>query len=227
MATHSFELHAEKRHSLGKAAVRRIRRLEDKLPAIIYGGGHEPEPLSLSHNKVQKALENEAFYSHILTINIDGKKEKAVLRALQRHPYKPKIMHMDFQRISETEKLTMHIPLHFSGEELAPGVKEEGGIVAHLLSSVEVICLPKHLPEFLEVDISALALNASLHLSDIKLPQGVELVELSHGHDNDLPVVSIHLPRAALVEEETPVEVPPAEVPTVGETEAAEKPEEE
>jgi large subunit ribosomal protein L25 len=186
-----FELDAEIRNIFGKSAARRLRRVEEKIPAIMYGGDAPPQALTLIHKKVSKALESKAFSSHILTIYIDGKKEKAVLREVQRHPYKPKILHMDFQRISEKEKLTMTVPLRTVGE--APGIRVSGGILSHLLTTVEIACLPKDLPEHIEVDISDLEVDQSLHLSDLKLPEGVELVELSHGHD--LPIVSIHLPR--------------------------------
>lgn len=191
----NFEVQAEERKTLGKSHSRRIRRLSNKIPAIIYGAGAEPVAVTLDHNKIKKALENEAFYSHILTIDISGKPEKAILRAIQRHPYKPRIMHMDFLRISAKEKLTMNIPLHFMGEEEAPGVRLHGGTISRLLNNVEVSCLPADLPEYIEVDISELGIEQPLHLSNLKLPQGVELVELSHGRDNDLSVVNIHLPR--------------------------------
>jgi large subunit ribosomal protein L25 len=188
----SFELNAEVRSGTGKGASRRLRRA-GKVPAILYGGGEPPLGLELDHDPVMHSLENEAFYSHILNVNIAGRTVRAVLKDLQRHPYKPVIMHMDLQRISETEKLRMHIPLHFKGEDKAPGVKQAGGVVSHLVTEVEVSCLPRHLPEFIEVDVSDLGLNETLHLSNLPLPEGVELVELLHG--KDLPVVSIHIPR--------------------------------
>jgi len=192
----NFELNASVRHDLGKGASRRLRR-ENKVPAVIYGGGGEPTPLVLEHNKVMHSLEREAFYSHILTINIDGKAEKAVLKDLQRHPFKSAVLHLDLQRVSEMEKLRMHVPLHFTGEDVAPGVKQSGGVVSHLINDVEIDCLPRDLPEFILVDVSSLQLNDTLHLSDLKLPAGVELVQLHHGPEHDLPVVSIHLPRGA------------------------------
>lgn len=206
-----YELHAEVRENFGTGHNRRLRRIDDKIPAVIYGAGASPEHISLNHNKVIKALENEAFYSHILTLDVNGKKQKAVLKAMQRHPFKPKVTHMDFLRISDKEKITMHVPLHFKGEDIAPGVKTHNGIVSHLISSVDISCLPANLPAFIEVDISNLDLEQTVHLSDLKLPKGVELVELSHGHDK--PVASIHLPRAA-IEVEEPVVAAPVEVPT-------------
>jgi len=192
----SFELEASVRQDLGKGASRRLRR-DNKVPAVIYGGGGEPVSLVMAHNKVMHSLENEAFYSHILTVTIDGKAEKAVLKDLQRHPYKPAILHLDLLRVNESEKLRMHVPLHFTGEDVAPGVKSGGGSVSHLINDVEIDCLPKDLPEFIEADVSTLGVNETLHLSNLKLPKGVELVQLQHGPEHDLPVVSIHLPRGS------------------------------
>jgi large subunit ribosomal protein L25 len=186
----AFELDASIRQDLGKGASRRLRR-EAQVPAIIYGAGKEATPLLLDHNKVLVALQKEGFYTHILTLNVNSKPEKVILKAMQRHPYKPVIMHMDFLRISADEKLKMHVPLHFVGAETSPGVKA-GGLVSHLLSDIEISCLPANLPEFLEVDISTLEMDKLLHLSEMKLPKGVEIVALSH--DQDLPVVSIHMP---------------------------------
>ena len=203
----SFELNAELRNETGRLPMRRMRRTTDNIPAVIYGAGKPAQNIALDHNKVTRALENEAFYSHILTIHIGGTPEKAILRDIHRHPYKPKILHMDFQRISATQKITMNVPLHFIGEELAPGVKT-GGLVSHMESTVEISCLPADLPEFIEVEVSLLELGQMLHLSELKIPKGVELLELSH--QNDLPVVSIHLPRVE-VEEAPVVEAAPAE----------------
>ncbi len=199
----SFELNAQVRHDSGKGASRRLRR-DGKVPAIMYGGGQKPMSLALDQDAVRHSLENEAFYSHILTVNVDGQPVQAVLKDLQRHSYRPIILHMDLQRISETEELRMHVPLHFIGEAVAPGVKLGGGIISHLVTDVEVICLPRHLPEFLEVDVSNLQLNETLHLSDIKLPEGVKIIALTHGPEHDLPVVSVHVPRAAVEAEAAP-----------------------
>ncbi len=213
----SFELEAQVRQDKGKGASRRLRRT-DLVPAVLYGAGKEATPLQLDHNKVVTALQNEAFYTHILTLHVDKQPEKVILKDLQRHPYKPRIMHMDFLRIKADEKLKMHVPLHFIGAEKAPGVKE-GGNVSHLISDVEVSCLPANLPEFIEVDISGMKVDQLLHLSELKLPKGVELVALNHGHD--LPVASIHLPRA----EETPTAAA-ASAPTATEQKGEEKKEE-
>lgn len=199
--SNDFQLNAELRTDMGKGASRRLRR-EHKVPAIIYGGGHAPSSLTLPHKDVAKSLENEAFYSHILTINVAGKPQTAVLKAVQRHPYKPFIMHMDFQRVTETDNIHMHVPLHFKGEDIAPGVKLRGGIVNHLMNNVEVHCLAKDLPEFIEVDVSPLNVGESLHLSDLNLPNGVEIPGLEAGSEHDLPVVAIVLPRAAVESDE-------------------------
>jgi len=219
----SFDLNADVRNDMGKGASRRLRRT-GKVPAILYGAGKDPQLLQLSHNEVMRNLEHEAFYSHILSVKVGGKVEQAVLKDLQRHPHKPIIMHLDLQRVSATEKLRMHVPLHFIGEDMAPGVKQGGGIISHLLNDVEILCFPKDLPEYLEVDVSALQLNETLHLSDVRLPTGVDLVELLHGAEHDQPVVSIHLPRAAIEAEAaaTPEEAAAPESPASGTKEGGE-----
>ncbi len=197
----SFELNAEPRTDTGKGASRRLRHA-GKIPAIMYGGNKDPEALTLNHNEVIRNLEHEAFYSHILTIKVGGSETRAVLRDLQRHPSKPFVQHMDLQRVSETEKIRMHVPLHFLGEEVAPGVKA-GGMISHEIIEVEVECLPKDLPEYIEVDISGMDVGDSLHLSDLAIPGGVDLLELARGEGHDLGVVSIHAKRGTEeVEEE-------------------------
>lgn len=214
-----FELTAQPRQDLGKGASRRLRR-QGLIPAIIYGAGQEPMSLTLNHNELLKSLQQEAFYSHILTVNINDQPEKAVLKDLQRHPYRPVVLHADFQRVSETKKITMHVPLHFLNEEKCMGVKQGGGMVSRQLAEVEIRCLPRDLPEYLEVDLSEVKLNQIIHLSDLALPPGVELVALFHGAEYNLPVVSVHLPRTAHVEEEAQA----AAVPAEGETQAAAPP---
>lgn len=189
----SFELNAEPRTDTGKGASRRLRHA-GKIPAIMYGGNKTPEALTLDHNEVIRNLEHEAFYSHILTIKVGGTETRAVMRDLQRHPSKPFVQHMDLQRVSESEKLRMHVPLHFLGEEAAPGVKA-GGMVSHEIIEVEVECLPKDLPEYIEVDVSGLNVGDSLHLSDLVMPAGATLLELARGEGHDLGVVSIHAKR--------------------------------
>ena len=196
MSNVDFTLSAEVRTDLGKGASRRLRHA-NKVPAIIYGAGKEPMSITLEHHKLANNLENEAFYSHILTIDVDGSSEKAVLKDLQRHPAKPVILHADFLRVSDTEKLKMNVPLHFLNEESAPGVKA-GGVLTHNLTEVEVLCLPKDLPEYLEVDMADVEMEQIVHLTDIKLPAGVELTELLHGEGHDQSVAAIHKTRAAL-----------------------------
>jgi large subunit ribosomal protein L25 len=196
-----FELHAKIRSEQGKGASRRLRRA-GKVPAVLYGAKKEALPLTLDHNVLIQHLGHEAFYSHILTVHIDGKAEKAVIKDLHREPANPnKIMHMDLQRVSSTQKLTMNVPLHFIGEEVARGVKQEGGILAHLLNDVEVTCLAKDLPEYIEIDLTDLGIGETLHLSDLKLPPGVEIPALKLGEDYDQPVATIHKPRVAAEEE--------------------------
>jgi large subunit ribosomal protein L25 len=211
-----FELNAKAREDLGKAAARRLRRTVDGIPAIVYGADKEPTTIILDHNKIAKALKNEAFYSSILTLKLDNEPVKVVVKAIQRHPSKPKILHMDFFRINLKEKLNMNIPLHVIGAEESPGL-EQGGIASHLMSDVEVRCLPGDLPEFLEIDISKLDMDGVLHLSDIKCPKGVEIVALAHDHDS--PVVSIHHPRVEV--EETPAEAAPEGAEEAAEEQAA------
>lgn len=214
MAKFNFELAIEPRETFGKGASRRLRRAENKVPAIIYGGEEAPQTIAIEQRIVGKALENEAFYSHILTLDNQGKKQKVVIKDIQRHPYKPRILHMDFLRIDENKPLHMHVPLHFPGQTTAPGVME-GGTVTHHMVELEVKCLPKDLPEFIEIDLSDAPLNTIVHLSQVKLPKGVELAAVVHGPEDDLPVVSIHLPKRAEEVEEVaqPAEAAPAAKP--------------
>ncbi|MDH5409355.1 MAG: 50S ribosomal protein L25/general stress protein Ctc [Gammaproteobacteria bacterium] len=195
MSGESYVLEAEARNDLGKGASRRLRRT-GKVPAILYGAGKEPTSFCVDQNDLLHKLENEAFFSHILTVKLDGKEENAIIKDLQRHPSRPVVMHMDLQRVNMSEKIRVHVPLHFMNEDQAPGVRE-GGLVTHNATETEVSCLPKDLPEFLEVDLIELDLDGIVHLSDIKLPAGVEIVELSHGEGHDQPIASIHMPRAA------------------------------
>lgn len=204
----NFVVNAESRADQGKGASRRLRR-EGKIPAIIYGGTEQPTSITVSSNEMFKHLKVESFYSHLLTLTLDGNSQQVVLKDLQRHPVSGYAIHADFQRVLADKLLKMHVPLHFIGADVAPGVKPGNGIVEHQLNQVEVECLPKDLPEFIEVDLSQLNVNESVHLSQLKLPEGVTLVQLKH--DNDQSVASIHLPRAA-VEEEVPA-AEAAEVP--------------
>ena len=201
-----FELEAESRSDMGKGASRRLRR-DGKVPAIMYGAEVDPQSITLVHSEIIKRLAYEGFYSHILTVNVDGKSTKAVLRDMQRHPAKPIIMHMDFQRVDENKAIHVNVPLHFVGADVAPGVKA-GGMVSHELIGVDLAVLPAHLPEFIEVDISAMNIGDALHLSDLKLPETGVLVELGRGEGHDLPVVSIHAPRTGSDEEEEQAAAP-------------------
>ena len=191
----SFVIEAEPRADLGKGASRRLRR-EGKVPAVIYGAGQDPVSLSLQHNELLHQLENEAFYSHILTVKVGSDEQQAILKDLQRHPSQPVVLHVDLQRVSANEKLRVHVPLHFINEDKGPGAKE-GGLITHSLTETEVSCLPKDLPEFIEVDLGNMELDSSVHLSDLNLPAGVELVELLHGEGHDQAIAIVHLPRGA------------------------------
>lgn len=184
-----FEFVAESRSEAGKCASRRARH-KGNVPAVIYGGHKEPQMLVLNHNDVIKHLEHEAVYSHVLDVTIDGKTEQAILKAVQRNPFRFQVLHLDFQRVSMSEAVRVHVPLHFVNEQISVGGKK-GGVVSHSMVDVEVSCLPSLLPEFIEVDLAGLDLGDTLHLSDLVLPVGVEVVELSHGAEHNLPVVSM------------------------------------
>ena len=193
----SFELTAEFRDDQGKGASRRLRHA-GRVPAILYGGQREPRALSLDHTKLQLALENEKFYSSIMQLKVGDQTQAAILRDVQRHPWKNQVVHIDLQRVYENEKIRLAVPLHYTGEAGAPGVKTEGGMMSHLKNELMVECLPKDLPEFLEVDVSGLHLNESLHVSDIKLPAGVAAVELQSGKNPS--IVAVHAMRAEEIE---------------------------
>lgn len=198
----AFQLNAEVRTECGTSANRRLRRA-GKVPAIIYGGGGDPVMLTVDHNHLTRHLDNEAFYSHIIKIKVaDGKDEDAVLRDLHRHPARPFIEHMDLMRVVAGEALRMSVPLHFVGEEQAPGIVDEGGIFQHGMTEVEVECLPRDLPEYIEVDVSAMGLSDAIHLSEITVPAKVQVVELMHEDAVDTAVVSMSLPRAAVEDDE-------------------------
>lgn len=220
MTKFEFELAVEPRETYGKGASRRLRNADNRVLAIIYGGDEKPQPISLPYNHVKKALENEAVFSHILTLTQKGKKERVVLKDIQRHPCQPKILHMDFLRVSENKPITMHVPLHFLGEKTAPGVIE-GGIVTHHMVELEVRCLPRDLPEFIEIDISDAPMDTAIHLSQVVLPKNVETVAVIHGPEDDLPVVSIHKPKL-VTEDETPAEAPEANASGATENKAEE-----
>jgi large subunit ribosomal protein L25 len=207
----TFEIKGEPREGAGRTLSRRLRRL-GRVPAVVYGGGQSSRSISLDHNTLIHQMNREAFYTSILTITVGSDAQPVVVKAVQRHPAKPQIMHLDFQRVVEDEELTLNVPIHFLGEAAAKGVKEQGGVVEHIMTDVEISCLPRHLPEYLELDVTDLELNHIYHLSDIKLPEGVSSVALRHGQD--LPVVAINPPRRE--EEDVPAAAEPGVVPVAG-----------
>ena len=198
-----FILQAKGREDTGKGASRRLRRLAGEVPAIVYGGKKDPTKIALTHKDVAKALENEAFFSSIISLNIEGASEDVIIKDIQRHPAKKIVLHMDFFRVSKTTVLQTKVPLHFINEDSCPGVKLGGGIVAHTMTDIEIQCLPKNLPEFIEVDMAEVDLGDIVHISDIVLPEGVESVALNLGADHDLSVATINKPKAVEVEEDT------------------------
>ena len=199
-----FVLNAKARNDIGKGASRRLRRLDNLIPAIIYGLGETPESISLAANQLSHALENEAFYSHIIELSVDSKTQNVILKDVQRHPAKIEILHVDFLRVDLTQKLTIRVPLHFINEEECHGVKTEGGQISHSTNELEVECLPGDIPEYLEVDMLEITLGQTLHISDVKLPEGVVSVALSHGEDHDLPIAAVVKSKA--IEEDEEVE---------------------
>jgi large subunit ribosomal protein L25 len=219
----ALSIDAELRNDLGKGASRRLRRNADLVPGIIYGAGKDPQPLTLVRKDLEKALENEAFFSQVVAVNVAGDVQKAILKDLQRHPAKERVMHADFMRIDENVKLKVNTQIHLVGEANSPGVKE-GGVLDQQATEVEILCLPTDIPEYLEVDVSGLEMGDNIHLSDITLPAGVESTALALGEDHDVLIVAVVAPRAA-VEEETEDEAAPeaADVPTVDEDEAGDE----
>ncbi len=181
-------LSATSRNDEGKGASRRLRRT-GQVPAVIYGGDSAPKSIQFDHNKIWLASQHEWFYSAIIDLSVDGQVEKVLLRDMQRHPFKQLIMHMDFQRISENATLRAKVPLHFLNQDTLPAGKAGGVVVTHELTEVEVSCLPKDLPEFIEVDLGALKVGDIVHLSQVKLPAGVEIPELRLGKEHDVAVV--------------------------------------
>jgi large subunit ribosomal protein L25 len=194
----SFEVGAETRNDQGKGASRRLRHA-GKVPGILYGGKGEPANITLDQRKLQTMIDNEKFYSSIITLNLDGKPQQAIIKDVQMHPAKTTVVHVDVQRVLEDQPIRIHLPIHFLNAAACPGVKVQGGLVSHLRSDIEISCLPKDLPEALEIDMIGMSLNETLYLKDIKLPPGVTAPELSHRNP---PIVAIHAPRA---EEPEPV----------------------
>ncbi len=197
----SIEVQASPRDTTGTGNCRRLRH-QQQVPAVVYGAGKPAENISLDHLKLISQLDHEAFYSQLLDLVIDGKKQKVILKALHRHPYKAKIMHVDFMRVKSTEAIVMKVPVHFLGEEDAPGVKE-GGVISHNMTELEIKCLPGNLPQSIDIDASAANMDDVIHILDIKLPTGVELAQPVESDEQNHPVFSIHLPR---VEAEEPEE---------------------
>ena len=187
-----FVLNVTLRDDMGKGASRRLRREAGVVPAIIYGGDRAPQPISIRENELRKALENEAFYSHLIMLKADDKEQEVVLKDLQRHPAKGHALHADFMRVTRGQKFHAKVPLHFINEDKCKGVKQGSGIISHNMTELEINVLPKDLPEFIEVDMTDVDVEQIVHISDLKLPEGVESVALSHGSDHDLPVVSVH-----------------------------------
>jgi large subunit ribosomal protein L25 len=208
MSAEEFELNCTVRTDLGKGASRRLRRLNDNIPAVLYGGGEDPVSLTIAHKDIAKATENEAFFSHIITLNVGKKKQKAVIKALQRHPAKAILMHADFQRVSDKVQITVNVPIHFLNEDKCAGVKTGGGSIIKTLNEIEIHCFPKDLPEFIEVDMLLLEIGEAVHLADITLPTGVASVALASG--NDLSVATVQAPRAEVEEAATAPAAPAA-----------------
>ncbi|MGH8584211.1 MAG: 50S ribosomal protein L25/general stress protein Ctc [Gammaproteobacteria bacterium] len=198
-----YEITGTPRAETGKGVSRRLRR-NGRVPAVIYGAGKGSMALELGQEEMLRHLDHEGFYSHVLTLKLGDGSEKVVLKDLQRHPYRRQLLHVDLLRIDEHEKITMRIPVHFINEDKCIGVKQGGGIISHLMTEIETICLPKDLPEFIEVDLAEVGVGTTLHIGDLTLPVGVESAILAHGGDPNQPVVSVHLPR---------VEAPPAAGP--------------
>ena len=192
-----FELNAEVRNDLGKGASRRLRRSADLVPAIIYGGDKNPVPLSLVRKDLEKALENEAFYSHVLRLKVGSGAEKAILKDLQRHPAKNHVMHADFLRVDDNVAIKVNVPIHFLNEENCVGVKMQGGLVQHQATDIEVQCLPADIPEYIEVDMIELETGQIVHLSDVTLPAGVTSVALALGESHDLAIASVLAPKGS------------------------------
>ena len=197
-----LEIAATPRNDLGKGASRRLRRNGDTIPAIIYGAGRDPQPLAIIRKDLEKCLENEAFFSQVIDVKVGNDVQKAILKDLQRHPSKERVMHADFLRTDAKVALKVNIPIHFVNEESCRGVRLEGGVIEHQALEIEVLCLPSAIPEYVEVDMAEVGLGDSLHLSDVPLPEGVESVALSYGEDHDEAIATVIAPRGLKSDEE-------------------------
>jgi len=198
----AFELESTSRKDVGKGASRRLRRLEGRIPAIVYGGKTAPVNITLDHDDLMHHLENEAFFSHIISLKIDGTAESVLIKDLQRHPAKARVMHADFLRVDANQAIVVNVPLHFINEEACHGVKMEGGRISHTMTQLEIRCLPSKLPEYIEVDMINVELGQVVHISDIKLPEGVESVALAHGSGHDLSVANVVAPKGNIDDDE-------------------------
>ncbi|QQD17653.1 50S ribosomal protein L25/general stress protein Ctc [Spongiibacter nanhainus] len=190
-----YTVSAKARTDVGKGASRRLRREAAEVPGIVYGGNKEPQMISIPHKDLTWFLSDEAFFSSVLNLEIDGKGESVVIKDLHRHPAKNQLLHADFMRVSADTKITLHVPLHFLNEEACVGVKMQGGKITHAMTEVEVACLPKDLPEYIEVDMLDVEVGTILHISDLKLPEGVESTALQLGEDHDQAICSVQTPR--------------------------------
>jgi len=216
----AIEISARKREAQGTGASRRLRR-QGRVPGIVYGGDQGPINIELDHKDLYQSLRNEKFHASILTLALDGTKEQVLLRAVNMHPFKAQVQHIDFQRVSKDKKIHMKVPLHFVNAEQSPGVKEQGGVVNHVLNELDIMCFPDDLPEYIEIDLGSLAVGHSLHVREVALPKGVELTL----HKDENPVIATVVVPALVTEEEEAAEaaaVAPSEVPT---TEQAATPE--
>ena len=189
--SNNFSLNAQARELHGKGASRRLRH-DSLVPAVVYGGHAAPQSISITFKDLVKVLENEAFYSHIVSLNVDGQVQSVILKALQRHPAKNFPMHADFQRVEANQAITVRVPLHYTNQETSIGVKQQGGAVSIIASEVEISTLPGNLPEFIEVDLAQVEVGTVIHLSDIKLPEGVTIPELALGASHDQAIANIH-----------------------------------
>jgi len=217
----AIEINARKREAQGTGASRRLRRL-GRVPGIVYGGDKDAITIELDHKDLYQNLRNEKFHASILTLALDGAKEQVLLRAVNMHPFKAQVQHIDFQRVSADKKIHMKVPLHFTNAEKSPGVKEQGGVVNHVMNELDIMCFPADLPEYIEIDLGNLAVGHSLHIREVTLPKGVELTL----HKDENPVVATVVVPAQITEEEeaaaAAAAVAPSEVPT---TEQAATPE--
>ena len=198
----ALSFNVETRTSLGSGRARRLRRQENKVPGVVYGGNKPTVYFSIDYRHVAKAIQAEAFYSQVLELVIQKKKERVVLRELQRHPASDKVLHIDFLRISEDRAINISVPIHYLNEDKCHGVRLQSGVISKNLTEVEVSCLPKHLPEFIPIDLEQVELGTTIHLTDLELPEGVSIVALTHGDEHDVLVASVHLPRGGAMEAE-------------------------